>query len=178
MNKPIFGQNIFINIFKQNCTDGYSKLAVEVRENGVLLDSARRKFYDYSNINMLHDSIKMRIIDSLFQYVSDTSNCCNSVQSYEIIDYPGCYIVSPTSKYFSIEIEALFIINRVAYNTATFRIGCYPVLFDSEKKQEINNNNCLINLMVEHYRKWFKMYKETGKRPDYRFLNEGRIRWW
>ena len=174
----VFGQVEIIKVSKQTCAIGYSKLEVEVREDGVLLDSLRRKYYDYASIYKLQDSIKLKVVEYLLHFASDTSNSCSSVQSYDNFEYPGCYNVSPVSKNFSIIIEALFIINRIAYNPVTYRIGCYPVLYDSEKKQEINNNNCLINLMVEHYREWFKMYKKTGKLPDYHFLNDGRIKWW
>lgn len=52
------------------------------------------------------------------------------------------------------------------------------VLFDTKTKREINDDNNLINIMVEHYKNWFMEYKRTGKLPYYRFLNEGLIRWW
>lgn len=61
-------------------------------------------------------------------------------------------------------------------NKATFRVGCYPVLFDTETKRKINDDNNLINIMVEHYKDWFMECKKMGKLPYYRFLNEGRIR--
>lgn len=174
----VFGQIKIIKVAKQSCAIGYGKLEVEIEKDGVLLDSIRRKHYDYTSIYRLHDSIKLGVIERLLQFASDTSSCCNSVQSYDNVEYPGCYNVFPVSKSYSIRIEALFIINRIAYNPFTYRIGCYPVLYDSEKKQEINNNNCLVNVMVERYQKWFKMYMETGNPPDYHFFNEGRIKWW
>ncbi len=174
----VLGQVKITTVSKQTCNTGYSRLNVEVRKDGVLLDSARRKYYDYSNIYKLHDSVRLKIVEYLLQFTFDTSICCNVVQSYDNVEYPGCYNKTPASNNFSIRIEALFIINRVIYNTYTYRIGCYPVLYDSETKQEINNNNCLINIMVERYRAWYKLYKDTGKLPDYHFLNEGRIKWW
>jgi hypothetical protein len=174
----VFGQIKIVKVSKQVCNTGYSKLEVEVRKDGVLLDSLNRKYYNYTSIYKLHDSVKLKIVEHLLQFVSDTSICCNSVQSYDNVEYPGCYDESPTSKSFSIRIESLFIINRVLYNTFTYRIGCYPVLYDSETKQEVNNNNCFVNIMVERYKALYKLYKDTGKLPDYHFLNESRIKWW
>ncbi len=162
------------NIFSNN----KSNIDVEVRNAGKLLDSSGRRSYYYREIYSLEDSLKISVIEKIFEFTSDTSTCFTSVRIYENPDYPGCYIEPPLSKVYPIRIEALFIINRIAYNPFAFRIGCYPVLFDTETLKEINDDNCLINLIIERYREWFKMYKLTGKLPDYEFLNSGRIRWW
>jgi len=174
-----FGQLMTMKVSKSLCSDKNSYfLEVEIKKNGKLLDSSGRKDYDYSNIYRLDDSVKIKIIEELLYFTSDTSLCCSEVKAYDNIDYPGCFNEIPSAKRLSVRVEALFIINRVAYNSFTYRIGCYPVLYDSETKREINNDNCLINIMIERYREWFRMYKKTGKLPDYQFLNEGRIRWW
>lgn len=173
-----FGQ-IIVQVSKAPClhNSGYY-IDVDVQNRGILLDSTGRKYYDYSSIYRLADSIKIRIIERMFDFISDTSLCCSKVMGYENMDYPGCFSEIPTSDKFSIRVEALFIINRIAYNSFTSRIGCYPVLYDTETMKEVNNDNCLVSIMVEHYKRWFKMYKERGKLPDYFYLNRGRIRWW
>lgn len=173
-----FGQ-IVVQVSKVPCSgNGGYYIEVNVRNRGYLLDSTGRRYYDYSNIYRLADSVKIRIIERMFDFISDTSLCCKKVIGYENMDYPGCFSELPTSDKFSIRVEALFIINRIAYNSFTSRIGCYPVLYDTETMKEVNTDNCLISIMVEHYKKWFKLYKERGKLPDYFYLNEGRIRWW
>ena len=173
-----FGQ-IAVQVSKTSCfANSGNTIEVNVRNHGNLLDSIGRKYYDYSSTYRLADSVKIKIIEKLFDFTSDTSLCCQEVKVYENADYPGCFNEMPSAKEFSIRLEALFIINRIAYNTFTYRIGCYPVLYDTETMQIANNDNCLISIMVERYREWFKMYKGTGRLPDYQFLNAGRIRWW
>lgn len=170
---------ININVSKDSCLRRKGHfINVEVRMNGRLLDSTTRNFYNYREVCRLPDSIKIRIIEKVFEFVSDTSMCCQKVNMYQNIDHMGCFNYWPSSKDFSIRVEALFIINRIAYYPITFRVGCYPVLFDTETKREINDDNSLINIMIEHYREWLKEYKRTDKLPYYRFLREGRIRWW
>lgn len=177
-SNPVFSQTT-IEVSKTPSTEiNKFYLDVIVRKNGELLDSIGRWSYDYSSIYRLPDSIKVRILNKLFEYVSDTSLCFNKVMIYENAENPGCFNEMPIAKQFSIRIETLFIINHIAYNSFNYRIGCYPVLFDSKTKREVNDDNCLISLMVEQYKKWFKMYKATGRLPDYHFLNEGRIKWW
>lgn len=173
-----YGQ-IEIEVSKQTCVDkaGFF-IDVRVRNDGILLDSTSRYNYDYGNIYQLPDSIKIKIIEEILPLITDTSKCCRRVNMYSNPDYSGCFIKWPSSKEFSINVEALFIINRIAYWPFTYRIGCYPVLFDTRTHQEINSNNCLINIMALHYNEWFAEYKKTGKRPHYSMLNEGRIKWW
>jgi hypothetical protein len=173
-----FGQ-VVVHVSKVPCmgNSGYF-IEVGVRNRGNLLDSTGRKYYDYSDIYRLPDSIKIEIIEKIFNFTSDSSLCCKEVRGYENMDYPGCFNQKPSEDKFSIRVEALFIINRIAYNSFTSKIGCYPVLYDTETLQEVNDDNCLISIMVKRYKEWFKIYKETEKLPDYYFLNRGRIKWW
>ena len=173
----IFGQTD-IQVSKVSCSDNNSfYIDVEVYKNYRILDSLGREYYNYPKIYRLPDSLKIIIIERILEYTSDTTLCCRRIRDYENMEY--CYQIKPKSNHFPIRIEALFVINRIAYNSLTSRIACYPVLFDSITGQEINNNNHLIDVMVEHYKEWFRMYKETGKLPgDYFYFNRGRIKWW
>lgn len=178
ISKNTIGQ-IVVQIDKTACSNkqGYY-IKVCVRNQGILLDSNGVSYYDYSDLYRLADSIKIKVIEKLFDFTSDSSICCKKVLGYENADYPGCYSGRPSTNIFSIRIEALFIINRIAYNSFTSRIGCFPVLYDTVTEQEVNENNCMVDLMVGHYKEWFEMYKKTGKLPTYLFLNKSRVKWW
>jgi len=170
-----FGQ-LKIAVYKDRNVNG-SFINIEVKKNRIL-DSIFRKSYYFPEVYRLDDSVKILIIEKILKFTSDTSICSNPVIIYENPSYPGCYDLLPSSKTYPLKIEALFIITRIAYNNFSFRIGCYPVLFDTLTQKEVNNNIELINIMVEHYKEWFQEYKFSGKLPDYKFLNSGRIRWW
>jgi len=175
----VFGQSIDISVSKTACSNsitGYF-LNVEVKKENILLDN-EKVYYDYHEMHRLCDSLKIRIIQKLFQFVSDTSTCCRKVGLYDNSEYGGCSAYQPQSKNFSIGIEALFIINRICYGSVINRVSCYPVLYNAETMKEVNDTNSLINVMVERYKEWFMMYKDSGKLPDYRFLNDGQIKWW
>jgi hypothetical protein len=176
---PIIGQSTLVEISKSACSDSKDGffLNVEVRKDNRNLDTAK-SYYDYHEIHRLNDATKIEIIGRLFQFAFDTSLCCRKVSLYDNSEYGGCVDFEPESKKFSIRIEALFIINRICYGAAINRLSCYPVLYDSETKKEINTNNCLVSIMVERYKAWYKLYKDTGTLPDYHFLNDGRIKWW
>ncbi|NIG56497.1 hypothetical protein [Chitinophaga sp. Cy-1792] len=169
-----------INVSKQECPNknGFC-LNVEVsRYDTVISNLNEQSFYNYEEIYMLPDAVKIKVIEALLPYLSDSSLCCRKVRTYENMEYPGCYRERPVSTNFPINIETLFIINRVAYNPFTFRIGCYPVLYSMGLEREINNDQQQIKLMVAHYKEWFKLYKSTGELPPNTILNAGKIRWW
>ena len=125
------------------------------------------------------DSIRIVLIGELIKFIEDTSICSNKVYGYPNFQYNGCYYFAPASKSFTLSIEALFIINRVAYFKYINRISCYPVLFDVIKKHEVNNDFTAISIIGKHYKEWYEQLKAQGKFPqDFQYLNSSQIRWW
>ncbi|RPD39490.1 hypothetical protein [Chitinophaga barathri] len=153
-------------------------LDIQVIRNGKMLDSMYRRYYSYDEMYRLGDSLRLIIVGELMTFLSDTSWCGKPVRAYGNDEYPGCYIVKPHSDRFTIGMEAMFIINRIMYSPFTFRLGCYPVLYDEVTGKEINDDQGQIQTMEARYQKWYKEFKSRKKAPDYEWLNRGRIRWW
>lgn len=84
---------------------------------------------------------------------------------------------SPKSKYFTIEIDALYFIDRIAYGIYTDYYSPAPALYDNEEKVEINDYPEKIKIVFESYKKWFDECIKTGKIPKYFPFNGGRYVW-
>ncbi|RPD39491.1 hypothetical protein [Chitinophaga barathri] len=158
--------------------EGRYYLDVRVTKNGKMLDSIYRQYYSYDEMYQQGDSLGLIIAGKLVKFLSDTSLCGKPVKAYGNDDYPGCYNVKPHSERFTIGMEAMFIINRVVYSPLTFRLGCYPVLFDEVTGKELNDNHRQIQSVAERYKQWYKEFKSRKKAPDYEMLKKGQIKWW
>lgn len=176
---PLFGQDFKIRIEKEH-SERSAGYYIRVRINGpdFIFDSETSK-YDYENVSKLPDSVKLVLIGILFEFIDDTSICSNKLYSYPNSQFDGCYYISPNSKEFSIGIEALFIINRIAYFKYVNRISCFPVLYDSKSHIEVNSSVLGLRIMGKQYKLWFDKCKSgLTILSDYHYLNSGQIRWW
>ncbi len=143
-------------------------------------DSIRKSTSPYSygldDLVQLPDAKKLEIIDQLLKYENDTTTCCLDVIGRGYNGIEGCRGV-PKSKRFNIQIDALFMINRLAWPKITELYSCYNVLVDTLTNEEINNDPKKIKLLFQDYRKWYDECKAKGKIDKYFPFNDGRYAW-
>ena len=127
--------------------------------------------------NKLTDAEKLELIKCLLKFEGDTTRHSGMV-------YPNYYAsneiavrFSPKSKFFTLEINALYFINRVAYGTFTDYYSAAPVLYDNEEKVEINDQPDKIAMVFTAYKNWFEACIKSGKIPKYFPFNDERYVW-
>ena len=168
------GQDVTVE--KKFCSsqNGY-KLFLRLQNSDSVLSSTT--FYDLKGFTSLTDDIKLVIIEKLLWYKNDTSKCCLPVSGYVHNYNEGCS-GTPQSKYYNIQVDALFMIGRLCFSQLTDRYSCHPVLYDTEEKKEINSEPEKIKLVFEEYEKWYNECKSKGKIGDYFPFNDGRYVWY
>ncbi len=169
------GQSQIITVEKRVCSSGNGyKLFLLLKEGDSILMS--NTFYDLKGFTTLADSIKLQIVRRLLNYKTDSSRCCLPVSGYVHNYNEGC-TGSPNSKYYNIQIDALFMINRLCFSKLSDRYSCHPVLYDTKEKNEINDSVNLITNVFGEYEKWYMECKSKGKIGDYFPFNDGRYVW-
>lgn len=143
-----------------------------------------RKGQDTVDINLyegfekeLSDKEKLQLIECLLKFEGDTTRHGGRVFPV----YYGTSAVykrfSPKSKYQTLEINALYFIDRIAYGIYTDYYSPAPVLYDNETGIEINDNPEKVAIVFESYRKWFEECIKNEEIPKYYPFNDGRYVW-
>ncbi|WP_293917904.1 hypothetical protein [Sphingobacterium sp. UBA5789] len=128
--------------------------------------------------NNLTDLEKLELIKCLLKFEGDTTIHPGMVHPLYFGDNARNNIrFSPKSKYFTIEIDALYFVNRIAYGTYTDYYSPAPVLYDNIEKVEINDCPQKVKLVFSEYKKWFDECIKMGKIPKYFPFNDGRYVW-
>jgi hypothetical protein len=175
-NLTCFGQSGNIEIRKKACgSNGGYKLFIYLKNGDTTLSS--NSLYELKGFTDLSDNIKLAIVEELLKYGKDTSKCCLRVSGY-LHNYIESCKGSPKSSFYTIQIDALFMINRLCFSNLTDLYSCHPVLYDTLQKTEINNKPELIKHVYSEYRKWFEECKAKDKIEDYFPFNDGRFVWY
>jgi hypothetical protein len=174
------GADSEISVEKQHCTsEKYSgeKIVIRVIQGKEELLS-NRKNYNLHQFQQLDLSIKLKIVDALLSYKSDTSTACLPVSSYGYNGIENTCRGNPQSKRLSIQVEALYLINQLFYQHASSFYFCYPVIVENETGKEVNDDAAIIELFYQNYEKWYAEVKRTGKiNKDFPF-NTGAYSWY
>ena len=176
----LYGQNTSVSVNKKECTlaNGLTAykifVAVPTKDKIILSDNFGYRYYYFSGIN---DSVKLLIIDKLLAFEDDSSLCCLAPTGYRegTLD---CTAFGYTSKSYNIQIDALFIINKIAFKDFATMYSCAPVLYDKITETEINDKPELIKEVYKQYKKWFNECKQIGKIKKYFPFNDGRYVWY
>ena len=120
----------------------------------------------------------MIIIQQLLTLELDTSLCCRPAASPF---YGGslecrCLLDGPINV--SLQIDALYRINIIAYPDECSIYSCYPVLYDNIDKKVINDKPELIKEIYKEYKEWYAECKKNSKIGGYFPFNEGRYVWY
>lgn len=138
------------------------------------------KPYDY-NLGFLqgiNDKTKLELIGMLLQYENDTSLCCLKVYNYSFNGNEGCRGKPKGLTRYTVQVDALFIINRLCWPKLMELYSCSPVLYDNKLKKEINSDPEKIRCVFKEYKKWFEACKAKGKIERYFPFNDGRYVWY
>jgi hypothetical protein len=164
------GQIAFID--KVNKGDKSILVVVINNEAGVNRYSANCSF---GPVLKLPDTSKIRLITELFEWLSDTTICYNPV--YNLAGHYEVIRKTPMTKEYNLQIEALLLINYIAFSSHAFAYSPYPLLYDKRKEKEIFSFGGELTKIIERYRKWFKRAKRGGfKNYDYPLCSK-RFEW-
>lgn len=125
----------------------------------------------------LKDREKLQLIKRLLEFGGDTTRHVGRV--FPVYYAPNARSIrfSPKSKYFTIEICALYFIDRIAYGIYSDYYSPAPVLYDNEEGIEINDNPEKVRIVFDAYRKWFEECIKNEEIPEYFPFNDGRYVW-
>jgi hypothetical protein len=126
----------------------------------------------------LPDTIKLRIVEKLLTFREDTSTCCIKVVNRSFNGIEGCGGKPEDVDWYDIQIDALFMINRLCWPRTMEFFSCVPVLYDIKKHKAINDDPRKIKVFFNSYIKWYKSIKPSGKIPSRFPFNYGRYVWY
>jgi hypothetical protein len=145
-------------------------------------DSARQtaKTYDYhlDFLQGIDDITKIKLIGLLLQYQDDTSLCCIKTYNYSFNGIEGCRGKPKDVTRYTIQVDALFMINRLCWPKLMELYSCTPVLYDNKLKKEINSDPEKIKCIFKEYREWYEECKSKGTISKYFPFNDGRYVWY
>lgn len=175
-----YGQVAVVKVTKKICTydTKYSgeKLIIHYTYDTVDLQSPVEYWLD--SFITLSNSVKLLIIEKLLGYEDDTSLCCINVVNRSFNGIEGCKGNPKGVTRYTIQVDALFMINRLVWPKLMELYSCAPVLYDSKLQKEINSNQEKIKCVFAEYKKWYEECKSKGSIPRYFPFNDGRYVWY
>jgi hypothetical protein len=123
------------------------------------------------------DSVKLLLIGQLLKYENDTDQCCLNVVAHLYNGIAGCSSPELQSKHYGIQIDALYMINRLCWPKLMELYSCYTALYDTASSVDINEDPVKIGLVVKEYRAWYETCKRRGKISPYFPFNDGPYIW-
>jgi hypothetical protein len=173
-------QNISVEVTKENCTyDTHykgEKLIIHYKKDSVNINSGIE--YWYQDLINLPDSVKLIIIGKLLQFEADTSLCCMNVVNRSFNGIEGCGGKPRGVDRYTIQLDALFMINRLCWPQWMELYSCTPVLYDKKKKRSINTDSDKVKIVFAQYKKWYKERNEKQSIDNYFPFNRGRYVWY
>lgn len=114
----------------------------------------------FKPVTLLADTVKIRLIKRLLEFTSDTTMSDNPIYNlsgrYEIVKR------EPESKQYSLQINALILINYIAFSSNGFYYSPYPLLYNKKTETEICCNGKELILVIEIYNEWFRHLERNG----------------
>ena len=164
-----FGQKVSIEKLDKG---NDSHLSVVIKEK----QSVKRYFVGcgLKDITLLPDSTKIRLIGNLLSYTTYTAKCFAPVTLLSN-HYMGKK--NPISKEYNLQIDALILINYIAFSSNAFIFSPYTLLYDKENKKEICCKSKALYEVIDIYKEWYKNIQTNGfVNYSYPLLN-GRYEW-
>lgn len=118
----------------------------------------------FKKVTLLPDTIKLRLIAELLNYTSDTTVCDNPV--FHLCGKYNTTRLQPASKQYSLPIDALLLINYIAFSSNACFFSPYPLLYNKENKTEVFYPGKELDHVIALYKSWFDDLKKKGFR-DY-----------
>ena len=175
-----FGQLNHIQIKKEVCT--YDRT---YRGNKLIIHYESDTTEQTSDVgyNLLHfinlpDTAKLKIVSKLLAFENDTALCCLKVISRSFNGIEGCGGRPDGVDRYDIQVDALYMINRLCWPGFIEAYSCVPVLYDTKKQTTINNDPKKIRIVFEHYIKWCRQCLANGRISRHFPFNVGRYVWY
>ena len=130
------------------------------------------KFYSascyFGDVAKFSDSVRISLIEQLLDGIeNDTLVCAKPVEALSY-RYRGRYNRNPESTSYNLQIEALILINYIAFSSDAINYSPFPVLINKKTKKEFTTTGRELNAVIKDYQKWFKKIKRNGF-DDYSF---------
>ncbi|MCK5677004.1 MAG: hypothetical protein KAH72_00820 [Flavobacteriaceae bacterium] len=110
------------------------------------------------NIKAYSQEEKLQMIKELLTFKGDNRICSNPITNYK----PELsQIYKGESENYSIQLEALFLINQIFFENP-FNYSPMPVLIDDKTKKEETIKGDIIEMAYLNYEKWLKKVEEMG----------------
>lgn len=140
-------------------------------------ESCKRYFAScfFKEVTLLPDTTKIRLIGELLDYTSDTIMCFNRV--YNLSGHYETIKREPTNREYNLQIDALILINYIAFSSNAFIYSPYPLLFDKETNKEICCCSNDLNVVVSLYKDWFMELKKSGFKDYFYPLYDKKYEW-
>ena len=100
----------------------------------------------------------LKAIKELLLLENDTRLCSLPITNYNPL---RSQIYLGTCKDYSIQVEALFIINQLI-SKKPFNYASYPILVDRANKKEASVSGSIIKKAFEAYKDWYRKIKKNG----------------
>ncbi|MGY6648893.1 hypothetical protein [Wenyingzhuangia sp. IMCC45574] len=110
------------------------------------------------NTSTYSDEEKLQMIEELLSFKDDYRICSNAISNY---NPKLSKIYRGKAKDYSIQLEALFLINQIFFDTP-FNYSPIPVLIDRETKKEETIKGQIIEKAYQNYEKWFENIRKIG----------------
>ncbi len=154
-NKPLPGKYFF----KKKCSHSLNTYHL-VYIGDTIHDEEIYYYLDLQDkFKLLPEVKKLKMIAELLTYKGDTSLCCLPANT----TYNPAWNQSPitNSKYYSIQLESLFIINMIYYDDA-FNRHPIPGLLNSDTHVSYTIAGAGLDEAYNEYNKWFNQLKTIG----------------
>jgi hypothetical protein len=143
------------------------------REN--LLSGPLQVGYSYVNLYSASASAKIKLIEELLSFGSDTAIACLYVEPYTTSMVDSFPFIS--SKRYTIQLDALYHINFICFGPYAPGYAPFPVLYDKVDRKEVNGDPAKIREVYAIYRRWFENCKARGFKNYYFPLLGSRYEW-
>lgn len=128
-------------------------------------DTGMPKFYSascyFGELPKMTDSVKLFLIETLLSKINDTSVCGKPVEALSY-RYRGRHNRNPQSTRYSLQIEALVLINYIALSSDAISYSPFPVIYDKKREKEITASGKELDDVIKCYKKWFEKIKRKG----------------
>ena len=175
-----YGQCPTTMVTKKKCTYDSKyfgeKLIMHYNVDTINLESSVE--YWLNSFIILSDTIKLLLIERLLEFEGDTTLCCMNVVNRSFNGIEGCRGKPKGVSRYSIQVDALFIINRLCWPNWMELYSCTPVLYDNKLGKSINDDSKKIKIVYAEYRKWFLERKSKGTIGYYFPFNISRYGWY
>jgi hypothetical protein len=116
---------------------------------------------------------RIEILYQLLQYEGDTSLCSKRVCRYGYTDSPY-----PQTKYYTTQVDALYLLTILAVGGFASSYCPYPVLIDTVSGREIDPSSEKIAEVFAIYKAWFEENKKRGFKHFPVPLRNSRYKWY